>query len=66
MKNLLPFILAIISVLQSFGQATFDSVSTEQKPPHLYTLNKPEDLNIKVKSMQLTIIKDIREPQQEL
>lgn len=47
MKNLLPFILAIFSVFQSFGQATSDSVATEQKPPQLYTINKPEDLNIK-------------------
>lgn len=47
MKNLLLFILAIFPVLQSFGQATSDSVTTEQKAPQLYTISKPEDLNIK-------------------
>lgn len=47
MKNLLPYILALFSALQSFGQATSDSVATEQKPLQLYTINKPEDLNIK-------------------
>ena len=47
MNKLLPFILAVFSTLQSFGQATSDSVSTEQKPLQLYTVNKSEDLNIK-------------------
>lgn len=47
MKNTLPFLLIIFSALQSFGQITYDSVSTEQKIPQLYTINKPEDLNIK-------------------
>ena len=47
MNKLLPFILAIFLALQSFGQTTSDSVSTEQKPLQLYTINKSEDLNIK-------------------
>ncbi|PSL17651.1 hypothetical protein [Dyadobacter jiangsuensis] len=47
MKSTLPFLLVIFSALQSFGQITYDSVSTEQKIPQLYTINKPEDLNVK-------------------
>jgi hypothetical protein len=46
MKILLSFTLMIFLFLSGFAQAPSDSVSTVQNP-QLYTLNKPEDLNIK-------------------
>lgn len=46
MKNILSFILFIILPILSVAQAPVDSVAIVQNP-QLYTLNKPEDLNIK-------------------
>ncbi|MET7259652.1 hypothetical protein [Dyadobacter fermentans] len=47
MKNTISLILIIFSAFQSFGQAASDSIATEQNQPHLYTISKAEDLNIK-------------------
>lgn len=47
MKNLIPFLLAIFSALQSYAQAPADSITAVQNPHQLYTLKQPEDLNIK-------------------
>jgi hypothetical protein len=46
MKKLLPIIIIIFSPLLSFAQAPPDSAVIVQQA-QLYTINKPEDLNIK-------------------
>ena len=46
MKNILPFILILFSTTFSLSQSVSDSVTVLQQS-QLYTLTKPEDLNIK-------------------